>query len=58
MWASNVGISESQIQILGRWRSDAYKLYIEYLREQRINLSQRFQRGQKPTQAHHTSRLP
>ena len=42
-WAAEVGIPEAQIQILGRWRSDAYKSYIEYSKEERINLSQRFQ---------------
>ena len=39
-WATEVGIQEPQIQILGRWWSDAYKSYIEYSREERINLSQ------------------
>ena len=28
-WAAEVGILESEIQTLGRWRSDAYKRYIE-----------------------------
>jgi len=42
-WAAEVGISESQIQTLGRWRSDAYKAYIEYSQEERISLSERFQ---------------
>ena len=42
-WAAEVGIPEPQIQILGRWRSDAYKSYIVYSKEERINLSQRFQ---------------
>jgi len=41
-WAAEVGISESQIQTLGRWRSDAYKACIEYLQEPRISLSERF----------------
>jgi len=44
-WAAEVGIPESQIQTLGRWKSDAYKRYIEYSTEERIILSQRFQRG-------------
>ena len=30
-WAAEVGIPENEIQTLGRWRSDAYKVYIEYL---------------------------
>ena len=42
-WAAEVGIPEPQIQILRRWRSDAYKAYIEYSKEERINLLQRFQ---------------
>ena len=42
-WAAEVGISETQIQTLGRWRSDAYKAYIEYSPEERISLSERFQ---------------
>ena len=42
-WAAEVGIPEPQIQILGRWRSDTYKSYIEYSKEERINLSQHFQ---------------
>src|SRR5207302_9569723 len=29
-WAAEVGIPETEIQTLGRWRSDAYKAYIEY----------------------------
>jgi len=33
-WAAEVGIPEPQIQILGRWRSDAYKSYIEYASEE------------------------
>ena len=44
-WAAEMGIVDNQIQILGRWRSDAYKTYIEYSREQRIALSQRFQQA-------------
>jgi len=42
-WASQVGITEPEIQTLGRWRSDAYKAYIEYTSQERIALSQRFQ---------------
>ena len=42
-WTAEVGISEAQIQTLGRWRSDAYKAYIEYSQAERISLSQWFQ---------------
>jgi len=44
-WAAEMGIPEGDIQILGRWRSDAYKVYIEYSRNDRISLSKRFQHG-------------
>jgi len=44
-WAAEVGISENEIQTLGRWRSDAYKVYIEFSRKERISLSKRFQRS-------------
>ena len=46
-WASQVGLSENQIQTLGRWRSDAYKTYIQYSSEERISLSKRFQKGRR-----------
>lgn len=42
-WAAEVGIFEAQIQTQGRWRSDAYKAYIEYSQAERISLSQWFQ---------------
>jgi len=42
-WAAQVGITEAEIQTLGRWRSYAYKVYIEYTREEHIALSRRFQ---------------
>ena len=45
-WAAEVGIPEAQIQTLRRWRSDAYKAYIEYSEEERIRLSERFQATQ------------
>ena len=44
-WAAEVGIPEQQIQALGRWTSSAYRSYIETSREDRITLSQRFQRA-------------
>lgn len=43
-WAAEVGLSESQIQTLVRWKSDAYKTYIEYPIDERIALSRRLQR--------------
>jgi len=42
-WAAEVGISESQIQTLGHWRSDAYMADIECSQEEQISLSKRFQ---------------
>ena len=42
-WATEVGIPEGEIQTLGRWKSDAYKSYLEYSRQKRIRLSQQFQ---------------
>jgi len=48
-WVAEVGISESKSQTFGRWRSDAYKRYIEYSSRERISLSKRFQVTQQPT---------
>jgi len=42
-WAAEVGIPDTQIQILGRWKSETYKAYIDYSREKRLSLSRRFQ---------------
>ena len=50
-WAAELGMSESDIQTLGRWRSDSYKVYIEYSRKERIALSKRFQNNQLPNPA-------
>ena len=44
-WVAQVGISEAEIQTLGRWRFDAYKVYIEYNSEERVSLSRRFQQA-------------
>ena len=54
-WETQVGITDTQIPTLGRWRSDAYKAYVEYSRVERITLSQRFQGGQS---AQETGRQP
>ena len=50
-WAAESGMSESDIQTLGRWRSDSYKVYIKYSRKERIALSKRFQNNQLPNPA-------
>ena len=47
--ATQVGISNPEIQVLGRWRSDAYKAYIEYKGEERIALSKGFQHNRTIT---------
>lgn len=39
--AAEAGLTEYEIQMLGRWRSDAYKLYIESSRSRILNLSTR-----------------
>jgi len=49
--AAQAGMSEAEIQILGRWKSDSYKSYIEYPRKQGIALSARFQQPQPQIQA-------
>ena len=38
---AEAGFTEYEIQMLGRWRSDAYKLYIESSRSRILNLSAR-----------------
>ena len=50
-WAAEVGVPEREIQTLGRWRSEAYKAYIEYSRDEQISLSKRFQKMLKPATA-------
>ena len=42
-WATKTGLSEHEIQTLRRWKSDAYKAYIEYTEREQITLSKRFQ---------------
>jgi hypothetical protein len=44
-WAHAQGIPGDTIQILGRWSSSAYKLYIDLTREERVKMSQQFQRA-------------
>ena len=45
-WAAKIRMSETEIQILGRWRSDAYKAYIDYTDSERISLARQFQTTQ------------
>ena len=42
-WAAEAGISDIKILTQERWKSDAYKRYIEYSIKERISLSRRFQ---------------
>jgi integrase len=44
-WAYAQGIPGDTIQILGRWSSSAYKLYIDLTQEERIKMSRQFQRA-------------
>lgn len=46
-WAAEVGIPDAQIQILGRWKSEAYKAYIDYSKEEQTSLSRRFQQANR-----------
>ena len=48
-WATETGLSEHEIQTLGRWKSDAFKAYIEYSERERITLSKRFQTSRDST---------
>jgi len=45
-WAAEGGISAFHIPTLVRWRSDEYKVYIEYSQEEQISVSKRFQGAQ------------
>jgi integrase len=47
-WANLQGLPGDTIQLLGRWNSTAYKLYIDLAPEERIDLSRRFQSGGQP----------
>ena len=43
--AAQQGVEDSLIQILGRWRSDAYKTYIKLPRAQLAAITQSLARG-------------
>lgn len=47
-WARQMGLTDNEIQILGRWASDSYKLYIDTDRSFIIRASRRHQAGQVP----------
>ena len=43
-WAREVGLTDAEMQLLGRWESDSYLLYIETSPAALLNTSRRFQR--------------
>jgi len=43
--AKDCGFHDSQIQLLGRWTSSAFKAYVKVSPEERLLLNERFQRG-------------
>ena len=43
-WAIKCGIPKSMIQIMGDWKSDCYKMYINYLLEVRCNFTNKFRK--------------
>jgi integrase len=47
--ASNLGLPESDIQALGRWSSQAFKIYFKTIHTQRYKLSSRFLTGTLPS---------
>jgi len=47
--ASDIGLPESDIQALGRWTSDAFRLYFVTQMPQRFRLSMRFLAGRSPS---------
>ena len=47
-WAKQVGIPDEDIQLLGRWKSSAYKRYIEVHPEHILEVSRRLQTSLSP----------
>ncbi len=43
-WAKEAGLTDQEIQLLGRWRLDSYRLYIDTNPSQILNASKRLQR--------------
>ncbi len=43
-WARHIGLSDDEIQLLGRWKSDSYRLYIETHPAYILAASRRLQR--------------
>jgi hypothetical protein len=42
-WTRSIGIPDTDLQLLGRWKSDAYKRYIEVHHEHVYHVSRRLQ---------------
>ena len=57
-WAKQVGIPDEDIQLLGRWKSSAYKRYIEVHPEHIFNVSRRLQTAPGPPRAWPTQSPP
>jgi integrase len=47
--ASDIGLPQSDIQSLGRWTSEAFRVYYKTIHSQRFNLSLRFLTGTSPS---------
>ena len=57
-WARQVGIPDEDIQLLGRWKSSAYKRYIEVHPEHIFNVSRRLQTTPGPPRTRPTRSPP
>jgi hypothetical protein len=51
-WARSIGIPDADLQLLGRWKSDAYKRYIEVHPEHVYHVSRRLQTLPPPPEGH------
>jgi hypothetical protein len=51
-WARSIGIPDADLQLLGRWKSDAYKRYIEVHPEHVYHVSHRVQTLPPPPDGH------
>jgi integrase len=52
-WARSIGIPDADLQLLGRWKSDAYKRYIEVHPEHVYHVSRRLQTLPPPPEGHY-----
>ena len=56
--AASAGYSDYELQLLGQWRSDAYKLYIDIPRDRVLHLSARLHVAAAPAQPFKPPSLP